>query len=95
MTEHHLGFLSLKGSCTGSFESTLIKMPNGWNSHVTAQPGIRSGPFSRLFAYWVIMHASLSSADFFQNQLLRKLFQEKHQSVKRFRSRSGLTFCQA
>ena len=27
LTEHHLRFLSLKGGCTGSSESTLVKMP--------------------------------------------------------------------
>ena len=37
MTEHHLEFLSLKGGCTGSSESTLVKMPHCWKSHVTAQ----------------------------------------------------------
>ena len=36
-------------------------------------------------------HAFLSSADFFQNQLFRKFYQESHQSVKQFGSRSGLT----
>ena len=30
LTEHHLGFLSLKGGCTGSSESTLVKMPQCW-----------------------------------------------------------------
>ena len=30
-------FLSLKGGCTGSSESTLVKMPHCWNSRVTAQ----------------------------------------------------------
>ena len=30
----HLEFLSLKGDCTGSFESTLVKMPRYWKSHV-------------------------------------------------------------
>ena len=35
LTEHHLEFLSLKGSCTGSSESTLVKMPHCWNSRVT------------------------------------------------------------
>ena len=29
--------LSLKGSYTGSFESTLVKMQHCWKSHVTAQ----------------------------------------------------------
>ena len=37
MTEHNLEFLSLKGGCTGSSESTLVKMPHCWKSHVTAQ----------------------------------------------------------
>ena len=37
LTEHYLEFLSLKGSCTGSSESTLVKMSNCWNSHAAAQ----------------------------------------------------------
>ena len=37
LTEQHLEFLSLKGSCTGSSESTLVKMPHCWKSHVNAQ----------------------------------------------------------
>ena len=36
LTEHHLEFLSLKGGCTGLSESTLVKMPYCWKSHVTA-----------------------------------------------------------
>ena len=36
-TEHRLEFLSLKGGCTGSSESTLVKMPHCWKSHVVAQ----------------------------------------------------------
>ena len=36
LTEHHLEFLSLKGECTGSSESTLVKMPYGWKSHALA-----------------------------------------------------------
>ena len=35
LTEHHLEFLSLKGGSTGSPESTLVKMPHCWKSHVT------------------------------------------------------------
>ena len=30
LTEHYLAFLSLKGGCTGSSESTLVKMSNCW-----------------------------------------------------------------
>ena len=35
LTEHHLEFLSLKGGCTGSSESTHVKMPHCWKSHAT------------------------------------------------------------
>ena len=37
LTEHHLEFLSLKGNCRGSSESTHVKMPHCWKSHATAQ----------------------------------------------------------
>ena len=37
LTEHHLAFLSLNGGCTGSSESTLVKMPHCWKSPITAQ----------------------------------------------------------
>ena len=30
LTEHDLEFLSLKGGCTGSPESTFVKMSNCW-----------------------------------------------------------------
>ena len=36
LTEHYLEFLSLKGGCTGSSESTLVKMPHCWKSRVAA-----------------------------------------------------------
>ena len=36
LTEHHLEFLSLEVDCTGSSESTLVKMSNCWKSHATA-----------------------------------------------------------
>ena len=36
LTEHHLEFLSLTGGCIGSSESTHVKIPNCWKSHVTA-----------------------------------------------------------
>ena len=36
LTEHHLEFLRFKGGCTGSPESTLVKIPHCWKSHVTA-----------------------------------------------------------
>ena len=36
LTEHRLEFLSLQGGCTGSSESTLVKIPNCWKSHALA-----------------------------------------------------------
>ena len=36
LTEHHLDFLSLKGGCRGSSESTHVKMPHCWKSHALA-----------------------------------------------------------
>ena len=36
LTEHHLEPLSFKGGCTDSSESTLVKMPHCWKSHVAA-----------------------------------------------------------
>ena len=37
LTEYNLKFLSLKGGCTCSSESTLVKIAHCWKSHVTAQ----------------------------------------------------------
>ena len=37
LSEHHLEFLSLKGGCTGSSESILVKIPHCWKSHVVAK----------------------------------------------------------
>ena len=36
LTEHNLEFLRLKGGCTGSSESALVKLPHCWKSHVAA-----------------------------------------------------------
>ena len=43
LTEHHLEFLSLKGGCPGSSESTLVKMPHCWKSHALVQVIINVG----------------------------------------------------
>ena len=37
LTEQHLEFLNLKGGCLGSSESTLVKMPRCWKSHLMVQ----------------------------------------------------------
>ena len=37
LTEQHVEFLGLTGGCTGSSESTLVKLPHCWKSHANAQ----------------------------------------------------------
>ena len=37
LTEHHLEFLSLKGGCRGSSESTHVKIPHCVKSHALVQ----------------------------------------------------------
>ena len=37
LTENHLEFQSLKIVCRGLSESTLVKLPHCWKSHVAAQ----------------------------------------------------------
>ena len=41
LTEHHLECLSLKAGCTGSSESTLVKLPHCWKSHAMAHLSLR------------------------------------------------------
>ena len=36
--QHNFQFVSLKGDCTGSTESTLVKIPHCWKFHVITQP---------------------------------------------------------
>ena len=36
LTDYHLEFLSLKEGSTGSSDSTLVKMPHCWKSHLLA-----------------------------------------------------------
>ena len=36
LIEHHLEFLSFKGGCRGSWESTIVKMLYCWKSHDAA-----------------------------------------------------------
>ena len=36
LTEHHFEFLNNKGGCTGTSESTLVKMAHCWKSRFAA-----------------------------------------------------------
>ena len=40
LTAHYLEFQNLKAGCTGSSESTLVKMPHFWKSHAAAHYNI-------------------------------------------------------
>ena len=42
LAKQYLEFLNLKGCCTDSPESTLVKMPLCWKSHVTAHMEVTS-----------------------------------------------------
>ena len=52
LTEHHLKFLSLKGGCRGSSESSLVKMSNCWKSHAAAQLFFEE----KSYLYWGPIH---------------------------------------
>ena len=51
LTKHYLEFLSLKGGCTGLSESTPIKMPHCWKSHVVAQLYFLSAAINTNYIY--------------------------------------------
>ena len=60
LTEQHLVFLSLKGGCRGSSESTHVKMPHCWKFHALAYLSLRflfclflSGSFTQVLLYKV------------------------------------------
>ena len=44
LAEHHLEFLSLKGGCRGSSESTHVKMPHCRKSHALAHIKLHINP---------------------------------------------------
>ena len=51
LTGHNLEFLILKGGCTGLSESTLVKMPHCWKSHVAAHMYIMGGGETKMTHY--------------------------------------------
>ena len=56
LNKHHLDFLSLKGGCTCSSESTHVKMPLCWKSHVAVH-NVYFFVFSSAlleYHYWVL-----------------------------------------
>ena len=67
LTEHNLEFLSLKGGCRGSSESTLVKMSNCLKSHATAQLIFLTFRFGRLLLM-------LPSLRFISSEKVEKIF---------------------
>ena len=55
LTKHHFEFLSLKGGCRGSSESTLVKMSNCLKSYASAHFFYRS--------YLLVQDLTLHSSD--------------------------------
>ena len=82
LTEHHLKFLSLKGGCTGSSESTLVEIPHGWKSHAAAHfafpllphcsfllnPFLAIPDNHRLFAHLIIYFTAYNANNMDPNQ---------------------------
>ena len=65
LDEHHkiMEFLSLKGGCTGWPESTLVKLPHCWKSHVAGYIII----LINLYLIW-LPALSVSFSVFFKNE---------------------------
>ena len=59
LTKHHLEFLSLTGGCTGSSESTLVKMPHCWKSHIMAHLSIPKVNLKLLFKPIIVLNKFL------------------------------------
>ena len=51
LTEHHLEFLSLKGGCGGSSESTYVKISHRLKSHALAHYVIDKRYFAEAFLF--------------------------------------------
>ena len=62
LTEHHLEFLSLKGGCRSSSESTLVKMSNCWKSHAKAQNFRRTVGLYKLHSLVVLVSSFCCSS---------------------------------
>ena len=86
LTEHHLEFLSLKGGCTGSSESTLVKMPHCWKSHVMAHLSLTFCHTRVLicFSKYFPIHSVIRTSDSLSEGLPIKMTREKSQRKRYF-----------
>ena len=83
LTEHHFEFLSFKGGCPGSSESTHVKMPHCWKSHALAQMHLHKLTF-------VLLNLDISR---FWKQLIIKLLSSADNIHEQFGVISGPTVC--
>ena len=54
LTVQFLEFLTITGGCTGSSESTLVKIPHCWKSHVMVQ--MSSVLLSTLSPFYILIY---------------------------------------
>ena len=59
LPEHHLEFLSLTGGCTCSSESTYVKIPHCWKSHVMAQLS-RFSKTRVTYLFWLVYNCFMT-----------------------------------
>ena len=62
LTEHHLEFLSSKGGCRGSIESTHVKMPHCWKSRAQTHFVYETGPMGLTSSYPSHKHVDCQSS---------------------------------
>ena len=78
LTEYHLEFLTLKGGCTGSSESTLVKIPHCWKSHITAHIIFYQSPLilTELFQHDLINVSYLTACYLYQVMMTLHFFND-------------------
>ena len=88
LTEQHLEFLSLRGGCTGSSESTLVKMPHCQKSHVMAH--------IRNLGQWLKLSCIFQYAKYLEEHIMeqrKKKTEADNESSKKEVNRSLLSSC--
>ena len=65
LTEHSLEFLSLKGACTDLSESTLVKMPHCWKSHVAAHISVFKKELTHCMLFCCLLDFSVFKVNYF------------------------------
>ena len=73
LNEHNLDFLSLKGGCTGTSESTLVKIPHCWKSHVTACKVFKNHNLENKLKYIFTFQNLLSEPTFYSTSMILSL----------------------